>query len=243
MRLSDPWQFLLSGRSEKNAIARWRYMGGNLMSKLFGRVRRLLEAGDEKGLTEAGADEMVQTGLWPDFCEAATPGKLKAVDREEFRKLLGLPSLLIPPILLKMVRAIEAPATEAFELLDFFNKNNKVVKFGWIDGDLARCFPNGHIPAEGFRHLAIHRLLRNATEKEFRVAEFEKTTWADLKYLLEQQPKGEKGDLRTNGQANLFFIGSRLVDVRWRVGGWSVNVFLVSGSNEWCKGYLRFSRN
>ena len=168
-------------------------------------------------------------------------GNLKTTDREAFRKLLCLPPL-VPPVL-ELVREIEAPATEAFELLDFFNTGNKVVKFAWIDGDLARCFPDGHIPVEGPRKLVVSKLTRNATEKEFRVAESEKTTWADLKHLLEQQPKDEKGDLLTNSWSNLFFIGSCLVRVRWLGGGWRVRVDPTDESYEWSEGSLRFSRN
>ncbi len=200
----------------------------------------ILTLAGQKGLTEDAFDDL-NRGFLADLFEAAVRGKLKDKDREEFRKTIGLPPLT-PPVL-ELVREIEAPATEAFELLDFFNKDNKDVKFAHIDGDIVKYFPDGHIPAEGPRHLAIHRLTRSATEKEFRATDIEKTTWADLKWMLEQQPKGEKGDLRTNGQANLFFIGSCLVRVRWYDVGWSVDVDSGDGSYAWLGGRRRFSRN
>ncbi len=134
------------------------------MSKLFGRVRKLLEMADEKGLTEGGADALVQTGLWSDLCEVVGLDKLKTVDREAFRNFLGLSSLT--PSILELVQELDCPATKEFELNDFFTVDNLIVKFGWIDLDMTKYFGNQSIPAEGPRKLVVSKLARNAKEKE-----------------------------------------------------------------------------
>jgi hypothetical protein len=76
-----------------------------------------------------------------------------------------------------------------------------------IEVNLKKYFPNPIIPAEGPRKLVVSKLTRTATERELQTAASQKTTWADLKWELEQQPKGKSGNLLTNGWANLRFIG------------------------------------
>ena len=212
------------------------------MSKQFGTPRRLLQVPEEKGLTaEQVESQMLSTGFYSDLCEAAVLGNIVALNRDEHRKSLGLFSLT-PPVM-ELVKVLDCPATEAFNLDDFFTTSNKVVKFGWIDSDLKRYFKTQLISAEGPRKLAVGKLTRNTKEKELLATAPKKTTWADLKWELEQQPNGESGNLLTNGWANLRFIGDCLVNVYLSDGGWSVDVSPVGGSSEWPDGHQLVSRN
>lgn len=209
-------------------------------SATISNASHILTLAVQKGLTEEGFD-VLNTGFLADLFEAAVVGKLKTVDREAVRKVYGLPSL-VPPIL-ELVKEFDCPATEAFNLDDFFTLDNPTVKFGWIDGDMKKYFKNRSIVAEGPRKLVVNRLVRNATEKELKVVAPQKTTWADLKWELEQQPNGESGNLLTNGRANLRFIGDCLVYVYWYDYGWYVYVNPVNESHEWLDGIQLVSRN
>ena len=68
-----------------------------------------------------------------------------------------------------------------------------------------------------------------------------------LMYLLQQQPEGDKGVMRTDGFVNIFYINNRVgvvkaVNVRWDVDGWRVCSFAL-GEHKWDVGTQVFSRN
>ncbi len=60
--------------------------------------------------------------------------------------------------------------------------------------------------------------------------------------LIARQPKGEEGALLNNGYANLFYLGSCVVDVGWGSGGreWGVNAWR-RGDDGWDAGGQVFS--
>ena len=61
------------------------------MSKQFGTSRKLLQVPEEKGLTpEQVESQMLLTGFYSDLCEAAAAGNVSGLNRDEYRKSLGL---------------------------------------------------------------------------------------------------------------------------------------------------------
>jgi hypothetical protein len=74
------------------------------------------------------------------------------------------------------------------------------------------------------------------------------TTLSEMWDLMLKQAKGEKGDLLTNGYANIFYIRDsagvlRLVRVCWYDDGWYVSAFSVEYPFWWHVGDQVFSRN
>ena len=214
-------------------------MSKNVIATI-GNAGHILTLAGQKGLTEEAFDDL-NSGFLADLFEAAVAGNLKKTDREKLRVILGLPPLTPPA--LELFREIDCPATEAFDLYDFFNIDNPTVKFRWVDADLRKYFKIRLIEAEGPRQLAISKLTRTVTEKELLAVAPKKTTWADLKWRLEQQPHGEGGDLLVNGWTNLFLIGDCLVRVYRNGDGWGVSVNPVDETFEWLGGGRLTSRN
>jgi len=211
------------------------------MSKMFGTVRALLKVPEEMGLTDEQIQLLIETGAYADICEAAREGKLSHSARDQRRSFLGLPALNPPAV--KTVCEFDVLATEEFDLYAFFiSTDNPMVKFGWVDADLKRYFKTRLIPIEGLRRLVVSELIRDVIEKEL-LAVGQKTTWSDVKYLVEQQPNGEEGKLLVNGRANIFFIGDRRVYVYWYDDGWRVGVNPVREAGVWGGGSQLLSRN
>jgi hypothetical protein len=72
------------------------------------------------------------------------------------------------------------------------------------------------------------------------------TTLAELWSKLKKQPNGRKGDLLTDGGANLFCVPDvkgelRIVEVHWR-GGWCLYAHPIQDQNRWAIGTQVFSR-
>jgi hypothetical protein len=133
------------------------------------------------------------------------------------------------------------PGTREFNLRDFFNSNNKTIKFRYLDRFLSKLiedqYPNDDVPAEGYRQLIAQKLGQNIAEIKFRgISSKEKDiTWADIVWLLETQPSGQPGQLLTDGQYNLFFINYSLLFISWH-DGWDVFFKAIDGVNEWNEG-------
>lgn len=74
------------------------------------------------------------------------------------------------------------------------------------------------------------------------------TTLQDIWNKVAAQAKGEKGDLLTNGWANIFYVRDitgtlRAVRVNWFDVGWSFEAHSVKSPVEWIAGCQVFSRN
>ena len=68
--------------------------------------------------------------------------------------------------------------------------------------------------------------------------------------LITKQPKGEEGDLLTNGYANLFYVKGKaeqvfVVHVHWFAGNreWYVNAWKLVENDRWYSGHRLFSCN
>ena len=204
-----------------------------------GQLTTVLQLLEDKRVDPARFQTVLASGYLADVLDEKA--SLDPQKRDSVRNLLGLPPLTPPA--LELFREIDCPATEAFDLYDFFNIDNPTVKFRWVDADLRKYFKIRLIEAEGPRQLAISKLTRTVTEKELLAVAPKKTTWADLKWRLEQQPHGEGGDLLVNGWTNLFLIGDCLVRVYRNGDGWGVSVNPVDETFEWLGGGRLASRN
>lgn len=56
-------------------------------------AKHILTVADQKGLTTPGCDALIKTGFWADLVEAAEARKLSSVNRDDFRRFIGLPPI------------------------------------------------------------------------------------------------------------------------------------------------------
>lgn len=89
-------------------------------------------------------------------------------------------------------------------------------------------------------------LVRDATDEQIEMSLGNKNTFTEtgvcalVALLINQQPKGEDGELVTTGYSNLFYTTDFVVDVRWFGGGWHVDSWARDGSG-WGAGVRVFS--
>jgi hypothetical protein len=145
--------------------------------------------------------------------------------------------------------------TEKFVSMDKFVKDSKEVKFYAIWGNFTNWFltDDGKIEEPiSEQTLRYGNLTNNSIDgpiiEELCGEAKAETTLSELYDLLKKQPKGEDGDLLTNGRANIFYIKDRSVVLRavrvdWDDGGWVVCAYSVEDPDEWNAGNRVFSRN
>lgn len=98
--------------------------------------------------------------------------------------------------------------------------------------------------------LRVHKLLRNSLDLGIRAEigeDNEETSLAHLHQCLKRQGNGEKGDLLTNGWANIFYIRDTdgnlwAVSACWGDGGWRLAAGSVVHPNDWDADGQVFSR-
>ena len=145
---------------------------------------------------------------------------------------------------MRLVCKITLAATEVFCSDLFFSITNPTVKFRFLAPGLGKLVWVGMVPAEKERHLRVERLVRDLTKKEFLVASCRKTTPADLKQLLDQQPNGKSGALAINdNNFNWFFIGDYLVRMGCSNSAWHLSFGSVSDFEKLEAGDRIFSHD
>ncbi len=99
--------------------------------------------------------------------------------------------------------------------------------------------------------LKLHTLRKASVDGPIikELGEAHETYLADLWTMLEKQPNGEKGNLLTNGYANIFYVRDKngalwAVFAHWHSddGGWSLFANSVTNPNEWNAGNQVASR-
>lgn len=145
--------------------------------------------------------------------------------------------------------------TERFVAKNKFVKDSKEIKFYGIGNNFDYWFLSGNSKVEeplGEQELRYADWIKESLDrpiiKELGGEAIAETTLTELFSLLKKQPKGEDGDLLTNGYSNIFYIKDtegvlRSVAVLWIDGGWNVHAVLVERLYKWFVGDRVFSRN
>ena len=145
--------------------------------------------------------------------------------------------------LLELVTTTQTPAVEAFSAKEKLTIGTQDgVKIAY-HGDnfkmhfLGKCELD--IPA---RDLRVHRLCKKSLDApiiaELGGEELVETSLASIFEMLKKQGQGQKGDLLTNGYANIFYVKDNAgtlwaVDASWRGGGWNLYADSVASPFSW----------
>ncbi len=191
---------------------------------------------------------ILESGLLADLRD----GNIAEVNRDDFRKILGLNSLSV----LEFIGTVNILATsKKFVARDHFivntSKKTKVKIYG-LGTNFQENFLGKIEEPIGKTKLRYHKLRKSSVDKPILAELGDKTkaetTLSEMFALMEMQPNGESGALLTNGYANIFYIrdingGLWAVYCRWNDGGWYVHADSVENPNEWIGGFQVFSRN
>ncbi len=223
-------------------------MGGKSMSTAtLGQAKHLLTLFD--GVPAEQLTALYESGLLSDLSKA----DVAKVDRDEFRRVIGL------GILLESIGLVIIPATtEPFVAKDKFvvnTKRNATVKISAVWDNFTSWFLSGAGKTEdpiGEQTLRYHKLRKSSVDGpiitelggEVKV----ETTLSEMFSLMEKQKHGEDGVLLNNGYANIFYIRDqngvlRAVCVDWVGDGWYVRAGSVERPGGWSGGNRVFSRN
>jgi hypothetical protein len=143
-------------------------------------------------------------------------------------------------------------AITRFIVADHFTKNSSEVKFygffgGFEEWFLLKVEELATVELPKFHHDLKRDSLDTEIIDDLGGKEAAEVTLAGVFGLLKLQPRGESGELLTNGYANIFYVRDiagelRAVDVYWDVDGWDVDAFRVDGEIGWDAVGRVFSR-
>ncbi len=178
-------------------------------------------------------------------------GDIEQVDREEFRRVLGLKPP-VPP-LLDIIGTHLVPATTApFVAKEKFTLKKDGGICSYLHPDFSSWFLGKTEDAKGETTLRSARLTKDSLDKAIlaELGTLAETTLTEMFTMMEAQADGKEGDLLTNGYANIFYIKDitgtgtlRAVRARWADDGWGVVAFSVEYPRRWGGGRRIFSRN
>jgi hypothetical protein len=151
------------------------------------------------------------------------------------------------------VTTIKVGAVEHFVAAEKFRegKTTDGVKIAWLGDNFKTNFLGKIEEGVTAEELKIHKLDQDSPDAPI-TAELDNSTETILAHfweLLKKQGSGQKGDLLTNGYANIAYIRDVkgelwAVNVHWNAGsdGWSVGANSVEDPNGWIAGYQVVSR-
>lgn len=188
--------------------------------------------------------EVLASGLLADLRD----GNIAGVNREDFRRILGLNSLS----LLELVGTVNVPATtEKFVVLDYILKLRKKRNV-YTGSNFENWFFNKTVEPISQSVLNCHKLRKGSVDgpiiTELGGEAKAETTLAEMFALMEMQANGEDGALLTNGYANIFYIRDIngvlcAVFCFWLGNSWDVLADSVVPPGVWLGGRQVFSRN
>jgi len=177
-------------------------------------------------------------------------GRLKAGVKELLAKLSA--SGLLEP-----VSTVTVPAIETFGAKEHFKDDRSgPVVIGFIGSNFRRTFLAGEGKIETNiteTTLRIHKLVRASVDgpilAELGGEETAETALAQMYELMKAQGQGQKGNLLTNGNANIFYIRDAngtlwAVDCSWHSDNrcWHVHAYSVTNPDTWYEGDQVVSR-
>jgi len=207
-----------------------------------------------KGTPSEQVQAILESGLLADLRD----GNIGGVNRDEFRKILGLGSLeSIPEPLLELIGStMVIPAmTEKFVAREKFVRDTskkarvKISYLGdnfsiWFLGKIEESFGGSTLWCGKLRKASVDAPILSELGGEAKA----ETSLTEMFALMEKQANGEDGILLTNGYANIFYIRDindvlRAVGCSWNDDGWFVDARFVEYPSEWGAGRQVFSRN
>lgn len=195
--------------------------------------------------------EQIQAILGSGLLADLRDGNIVEVNRDEFRKIIGLEPLK-PKLLLEFVGTVKIPATSGkFVAKDKFIQDTSrkaKVKISYIGDNFNEWLLGKVEDAVAETELRYAKLLKISRGERIRAeigAQFEETSLSYMYALMEMQANGEKGALLISGWANVFYIRDisgalRAVDVHWGSDGWGVGAGPVDDPGRWGDGFQFF---
>lgn len=145
----------------------------------------------------------------------------------------------LPDPLLKKVNRITIPALPEFKVSDFYSRENKKVKIGFVDPNLLKEHGGKVEKPTAQLNVVAHRLTREScfyAAWGFLAQPIE-LTFGQIAWLVEQQASGRRGLQLTISTPNLFKVGSSLVYIYRSSNGWSFDVNLFGDDRKWYPGF------
>jgi hypothetical protein len=217
----------------------------------------LKQAGKIVSLFSETPSEQVQAILEAGLLADLRDGNIAKVNREDFRRILGLKPLIpVPESLIEFIENVEVLATtEKFIAKEKFIKDvsrKAKVKISYIGDNFVNNFlGKTEKPFNGSK-LRCGKLRKNSVDNpiitELGGEQEVETTLAEMFSLMEKQTNGEEGILLTSGYANIFYICDS-AGVLWAVGcgwgcdGWGLGARSIGRPHYWRAGSRVFSRN
>lgn len=159
--------------------------------------------------------------------------------------------------LLEFLRTAECSAQETFKATDFFKEKDSRTEFKkfWLGDNFKANFLKGagkielDVPAA---QLNVYELRKVSQDSPIITAlggkDAAKTYLAYMAKLIKAQPKGQPGELLTNGRANIFYVENDngelwavLCDWRSDYRWWHVEAFSITDPDRWIDGCRFFS--
>jgi hypothetical protein len=202
--------------------------------------------------------EQVQAILGSGLLADLRDGNIVEINRDSFRKALGLKPLNAPvELLLDLAGStVTIPPTKGpFVARKHFvadTSRKAKVKISYLGDNFCLWFLDKVEEPFIGSELRYGRLRKLSVDApiiaELGGEEKAETTLTELRQALEKQPNGKMGDLLIDGCANIFYIRDvngvlRAVHAHWRGGGWRVFAYSVEGPGGWSGGFRVFSRN
>ena len=170
-------------------------------------------------------------------------------------RYIGGQGELVFKAILALVTTVKLPAQPRFVAREKFVKDTSdkaVVKIAYIWDGFNRFLNKVEEPV-GEMELAVPTLTKDLQDQEIREelgAEKEETPLSQFYAMLARQGHGQKGDLLTDGYANIFYIRDG-EGTLWAVraywysdsGGWGVDAGSVTNPHRWDAGNQVVSRN
>ena len=190
-----------------------------------------------------------------------TAGQLNAIvkklgGKENALALLHDEIKIVRTKILEHIGIVKIPATsQKFVAKDHFKLKKDGGICSWFGSNFQTWFLEGESKIEEpieEQELGFHKLTKNSVDgpiiEELGGKAKAETTLQEVFALISKQPKGEEGDLLTDGYANIFYVRDkenalRAVGVYWRDDGWLVYAYSVEDPGGWHAGYQVFSRN
>lgn len=145
--------------------------------------------------------------------------------------------------LLKLVTTITTAAVEIFSVQEKFRVGEQDgVKIGGLGENFQRVFGSKVEKGVAQATLRIHKLLQSSVDGPIlaELGDTAETTLAQIWEMLKKQGHGQKGDLLTNGYANIFYVKDDdgnfwAINCNWYsyYGDWYVEAYPVTDPNQW----------
>jgi len=202
--------------------------------------------------------EQVQAILGSGLLADLRDGNIVEINRDSFRKILGLKPLNAPTELLLdlagstvIIPSTKGPFVARKHLVVDTGRKAKV-KISYLGDNFCLWFLDKVEEPFIGSELRYGRLRKLSVDApiiaELGGEEKAETTLTELWQALEKQPNGNRGDLLTDGCANIFYIRDvngvlRAVYAFWFGVGWFVFADSVVSPHRWLGGFQVFSRN